>query len=68
MASDRETIINSKIYEIFLASTDIKCEKRRQYVRLSRARVNQTRIDCRLIEEEEKKKRKKSGRSRYVST
>jgi hypothetical protein len=38
--------INSRIYEIFLASIDIKMRgnERRQYVRLSRARVNQTRL------------------------
>jgi hypothetical protein len=59
MASDRETTINSRIYEISVASIDIKCEKSRQYVRLSRARVNQTRLQTDLRGGEEGRKRKK---------
>ncbi len=55
MASDRETTINSKIYKIFLALIDIKCKKRTQYVRLSRARVSLTRLEIDWREREKKK-------------
>jgi hypothetical protein len=56
MASVRETTINSRIDEIFLASIDIKCEKRRH--NMSDYLVpGSIRLDYRLIGEEEKKKK-----------